>query len=68
MMGHVKRQWKKVLVAGAVTALVAGMGSPLPSAYAGGTIKADEDKWISIGMGIRSSFNAIEGAAWGPLQ
>jgi hypothetical protein len=65
MMGHVKRQWKKVLVAGAVTALVAGMGSPLPSAYAGGTIKADEDKWISMGMGIRSSFNAIEGAGGG---
>ncbi|MDH5739327.1 MAG: hypothetical protein OEY77_03270 [Nitrospira sp.] len=65
MMGHIKRQWKTVLVAGAVTALVAGMGSPLPSAYAGGTIKADDDKWISIGMGIRTSFNAIEGAAGG---
>lgn len=59
------RLWKKVVVAGAMTALVAGMGSPLPSAYAGGTIKADEDKWISIGMGIRSSFNAQEGAAGG---
>jgi len=65
MIGHIKRQWKRVLVAGAVTALVAGMGSPLPSAYAGGTIKADEDKWISIGMGIRTSFNSIEGAAGG---
>jgi hypothetical protein len=48
-----------------MTALVAGMGSPLPSAYAGGTIKADDDKWISIGMGIRTSFNSIEGAAGG---
>lgn len=57
--------WRKVVIAGAVTALVAGLGSPLPSAYAGGTIKADEDKWISIGMGIRTSFNAIEGAAGG---
>lgn len=65
MMGHLKRQWKQVLVAGAVTALVAGLGSPLPSAYAGGTIKADDDKWISIGMGIRTSFNAIEGASPG---
>lgn len=51
---------KKLLVAGATMALVAGMASTLPSAYAGGTIKADEDKWISIGMGIRTSFNAVE--------
>jgi hypothetical protein len=65
MIGQIKRQWKTVLVAGAVTALVAGMGASLPSAYAGGTIKADDDKWISIGMGIRTSFNAIEGASPG---
>lgn len=57
------KRWKKVLVAGAMVALVAGMGSTLPSAYAGGTIKADEDKWISIGMGIRTSFNSVEGAS-----
>ena len=57
------KRWKKVLVAGAMVALVAGMGSTLPSAYAGGTIKADEDKWISVGMGIRTSFNSIEGAS-----
>jgi hypothetical protein len=59
------RLWKKMVIAGAVAALVAGMGSTLPSAYAGGTIKADDDKWISIGMGIRSSFNSQEGAAGG---
>ncbi|NGZ96699.1 MAG: hypothetical protein CV089_11350, partial [Nitrospira sp. WS110] len=58
MKGHFKRRWKQLVVAGAVTALVAGMGSTLPSAFAGGTIKADDDKWISIGMGIRTSFNA----------
>jgi hypothetical protein len=46
-----------------MVALVAGMGSMVPSAFAGGTIKADEDKWISIGMGIRTSFNSIEGAS-----
>ncbi len=63
MKGHVVRRWKKFLVAGAMTALVAGMGTTLPSAYAGGTIKADDDKWISIGMGIRTSFNSQEGAA-----
>ena len=63
MKGHVARRWKQFVVAGAVTALVAGMGSTLPSAYAGGTIKADDDKWISIGMGIRTSFNSIENGA-----
>ncbi len=65
MKGHFKRRWTRFAVAGAITALVAGMGSTLPSAYAGGTIKADDDKWISVGMGIRTSFNGIEGAAGG---
>ncbi len=63
MKGHNVRRWKQFVVAGAMAALVAGMGSMLPSAFAGGTIKADEDKWISIGMGIRTSFNSIEGAS-----
>jgi len=57
------RLWKKVLVAGAMTALVAGTMSAPPSVYAAGTIKADDDKWISIGMGIRTSFNAVENGA-----
>lgn len=55
--------WRKFLAAGAMTALVAAAMSAPPSAYAGGTIKADDDKWISIGMGIRSSFNALENGA-----
>ncbi len=58
-----KRRWKILLVAGATMALVAGMVSTLPSAYAGGTIKADDDKFISIGMGTRMSFNAVEDAS-----
>jgi hypothetical protein len=57
------RWWKKFLVAGALVALVAGTGSTLPSAYAAGTIKADEDKWISVGMGIRTSFSGVENGA-----
>lgn len=48
------------VVAGATMALIAGMASILPNAYAGGTIKADDDKFISVGMGIRSSFNMVE--------
>ena len=58
-----KRWWsvrEKFLVAGAIMALVAGMISTVPSAYAGGTIKADDDKWISIGMGTRTSFSMRE--------
>ena len=55
-----KRRWKIFVVAGAAMALVAGMVSTVPSAYAGGTIKVDDDKWISVGMGIRQSFNMIE--------
>jgi hypothetical protein len=40
------------------------MASTVPSAYAGGTIKSDdENKWISIGMGTRMSFNAQERGA-----
>jgi hypothetical protein len=58
-----KRRWKILVVAGATMALVAGMASTVPSVYAGGTIKADDDHWISIGMGIRSSFNSQEDAA-----
>ena len=60
------RWWRKFLVAGALAALVAGTGSTLPSAYAAGMIKADEDKWISVGMGIRTSFNAFENGAGVP--
>lgn len=55
-----KRRWNMFVVAGATMALVAGMVSTVPSVYAGGMIKADDDKYISIGMGIRQSFNMVE--------
>ena len=57
-----KRRWKMCLIAGATMALVAGMVSAVPSAYAGGTIKSedDPDKYISLGMGIRQSFTSGE--------
>jgi hypothetical protein len=55
-----KRRWKMFVVAGAAMALVAGMVATVPSAYAGGTIKAGDDAWISVGMGMRSSFNMVE--------
>ncbi len=61
-----KPEWKikqAVWAAGAIVALVAGLAFTVPSAYAGGTIKADEDKWISIGMGMRMSFRANEDQA-----
>jgi hypothetical protein len=54
---HIKNTW---VVAWATMALVAGLASTIPSAYAGGMIKVDNDKWISVGMGTRLSFNAVE--------
>ncbi len=53
------RRWKMFWAAGAAMALVAGMASTVPSAYAGGMIKVDDDKWISLGMGLRTSFNKV---------
>lgn len=63
MKVDVTRSWKKFLVAGAAVALVAGTMSMPQTANAAGTIKADDDKWISIGMGLKTSFNAIEAAS-----
>ena len=65
-----KRRWKTLLVAGGTMALVAGMGSTLPSAYAGGKIASDDnDKYIDIGMGIRTKLTVAEhgsanGGSW----
>ncbi|HXX75981.1 MAG TPA: hypothetical protein VEI50_12705 [Nitrospiraceae bacterium] len=53
--------WKAFLIAGAVVVLLAGMAFTLPSAYAAGMIKSEDgDQWISIGMGIRGGFAAVE--------
>src|SRR6185295_19388311 len=58
-----ERRWKMFWAAGAAMALVAGMASTVPSAYAGGMIKLDDDKWIAGGMGMRTSFNMVEDAS-----
>ena len=58
-----KRVKNLFVVAGATLALVAGMASTLPSAYAAGTIKVDDDKWISVGMGVRTEFSAVQGTS-----
>ena len=42
---------------GAAVALVAGMASTLPSAYAAGKIQVNDDQWISLGMGVRTNFD-----------
>ena len=68
MIGELTTFWSRCVVVGATLALVAGLGAPVPSAQAGGTIKADEDKWISVGMGIRTSFNSVEGASPAPAR
>lgn len=51
---------KKSLLATAVTAAVM---LPAISANAGGTISFGEDKAISLGFGMRSSFSSVENAA-----
>jgi len=50
----------KLLHTGVAIALVTGMAYTLPSAYAGGKITIDDTKWISIGMGMRMGYNAIQ--------
>ena len=53
--------WKTFLIAGAAVVLLAGMASTLPSAYAAGMIKSEDgDQWISIGMGLRGGFAAVQ--------
>ena len=54
---------KNILHAGVAVALVAGMATTLPSAYAGGKITIDDTKWISIGMGIRGGFTSAQNAS-----
>jgi hypothetical protein len=52
---------KMLLVAGAALALIVGVASTPPSAYADGKIKSDDpDKWISLGVGVKTSFVAQE--------
>jgi hypothetical protein len=37
------------------------MASTLSSAYAGGKISSDDEtKWVSVGMGVRTEFQAVE--------
>jgi len=55
-----ERRWKMFWAAGAAIALIAGMASTVPSAYAGGMVKVNDDQWISLGMGTRASFNMVE--------
>jgi hypothetical protein len=56
--------WEILLVAGAVVVLLVGMASTPPSAYAAGMIKSEDgDQWISIGMGLRGGFAAVQGGS-----
>jgi len=55
-----------LLHTGVAIALVAGMASfTVPSAYAGGKITIDDTKWISIGMGIRFNYSAVQSQSAG---
>jgi len=54
-----------LLHTGVAIALVTGMSFTLPSAYAGGKITIDDTKWISIGMGARMNYSAVQSQAAG---
>ena len=57
-LNHIKN---KILHTGVAVALVAGMSAvTIPSAYAGGKITIDDTKWISLGMGMRAGYNAVQ--------
>jgi len=49
-----------LLHTGVAIALVTGMSFTLPSAHAGGKITIDDTKWISVGMGIRMNYSAVQ--------
>jgi hypothetical protein len=49
-----------LLHTGVAIALVTGMAYTLPSAYAGGKITIDDTKWISVGVGIRMNYSAVQ--------
>jgi hypothetical protein len=54
-----KINWSKpaaLLAAGSLVAVTAPV-------HAGGTIAIDDTKWVSVGAGLRTSFNAVEDAA-----
>jgi hypothetical protein len=52
----------RILPAFVLASTVAGY---MPSAQAGATFKIDDTKWVSIGAGLRTSFNSTEDAANG---
>src|SRR5262245_36857095 len=54
------RRWRMFAITVATLAFVAGIISTVPNAYAGGTIKVDDDQWISVGMGVRTNFTTAE--------
>jgi len=51
------------VLAPASLALAVTLGLGAESASAGGTIKIDDTKWVSVGAGLRTSFSAVEDAA-----
>lgn len=51
---------KRLLSVISLLTLAAGYA---PASQAGATFKIDDTKWISLGLGLRSSFQSVEGAA-----
>ena len=51
---------KRLLCTAVVSALAMGH---MANSHAGATFKIDDTKWVSLGLGLRSSFTTTEGAA-----
>jgi len=54
-----KTRWKKT----AVMLAAGGLMAAAAPVNAGGTIAIDDTKWVSVGAGLRTSFNAVEDSA-----
>lgn len=50
---------------GILACAIAGSGlmAAAPASYAGVTLKADEDRWVKLGAGLRASMNVVEDGA-----
>ena len=51
---------KHLLSTAVITALAVGHST---DSYAGATFKIDDTKWVSVGLGLRTSFTSTESAA-----
>ncbi len=60
-MKIVRKRYRDLFwIVGCFIAFIVELVLTLTSAYAGGVIKVDDDRWISVGIGIKTRFTAAE--------